>query len=52
MIAIKNNNDHDCKKKMVPTMIEHSSGRQQTRITLFMFEWGQQRGLVFTSSKN
>ena len=33
-------------------MIEHSSGHQQTRITLFMFEREQQRSLVFMPSKN
>ena len=33
-------------------MIEHSSSCQQMRITLFMFELEQQRGLVFTPSKN
>ena len=33
-------------------MIDHSSSRQQMRIALFMFEWGQQCGQVFTPSKN
>ena len=32
-------------------MIDHSYSRQQTRITLFMFERGQQCGLFFTPSK-
>ena len=36
----------------VPIVIEHSSSHQQMRITLFMFERGQQHGLVFKPSKN
>ena len=56
-IAITNGNDHrrqstPKKKKRVPIVIEHSSSRQQMRITLFMFERGQQHGLVFMPSKN
>ena len=38
-------------KKKVLIMIDHSSSRQQTRIVLFTFEWGQKRGLVFMPSK-
>ena len=49
---IKNKIKPKERKIQVQTMIGNSSGCCQIRIAPFMFEWGQQYGLVFTSSKD